>query len=280
MRSRVLAYLTLPHFTPLAIVVVVTGFLAWIIAGASIESQTLARMLMAALGGQLVVGVVNDIVDAEDDRLTKPDKSIPSGLVSERGAAILGVSGLVLMVIAGATFGLASFLILLVGTGTGVAYSIWFKKSRFAWLPYLVALPLLPIWVAVTLDRFEPALLLLFPLGALAVLGVQVAQSVPDIEEDRAVGIESVTTRLGERRTLLFCWATILASMLLTGLSVWIIEGSNWPMTIASLIVVGLVVFDVILYRTRPRSGVMAAFPCIAGAVATLALAWVGAIYR
>ena len=280
MRSRAIAYLKLPHFTPLAGVVAVTGLLAWIVAGASLAAGELVQMLLAMLGGQLVIGVVNELVDAENDRLTKPSKPIPSGLVSPRGAIALGVAGCLLMLGAGVTLGAPSFPILLAGTGAGVAYSLWFKRSRFAWLPYLFALPLLPIWVAVTLDRFEPALLLLFPLGALAVLGIQVAQSVPDIESDRAAGIDSLTTRLGERRALLLCWASVIGSLLLAAGAAMARNGWHWPMWIACLAALALTALDVALYRWRPRVGVMAAFPCVATSVAVLALAYVAALYR
>ena len=138
MRSRAVAYITLTHFTPLATVVAVTGLLAWMIAGSSLSLWELSRMMLAMLGGQIVVGVVNELVDAENDGLTKSSKPIPAGEATQRGAMTLGVAGLVLMIVAGVSLGAASFLILLAGTGTGVAYSLWFKRSRFAWLPYLV----------------------------------------------------------------------------------------------------------------------------------------------
>jgi 4-hydroxybenzoate polyprenyltransferase len=193
---------------------------------------------------------------------------------------MLGGAGLVLMVAAGATLGAPSFLILLAGTGLGVAYSLWFKRSRFAWFPYLIALPLLPVWVAVTLDRFEPALLLLFPLGSLAVLGVQLAQSIPDVEADRAAGIDSLTTRLGEQRAIVLCWLSVLGSLLLAGFAVVARDAWHWPIWLAGLTVGGLIAIDVSLYFWRPRTGVMAAFPCVAASTAVLALAWVASIYR
>ncbi len=279
MQSRAVAYITLPHFTPLATVVAVTGLLALIIAGSSLEAGELGRMMLAMLGGQIVVGVANELVDAEDDRLTKPSKPIPAGLVSQRGAMALGGAGFALMVAAGVSLGPASFLILLAGTGIGVAYSLWFKRSRFAWLPYLIALPLIPVWVAVTLDRFEPALLLLFPLGGLAGLAVQLAQSIPDIEPDRAAGIDSLTTRLGEQRALSLCWASMLVSLLLAACAVVARDAWDWQMWLAGTTVVALTTLDVVLFRRRRRAGVMAAFPCTATSAAVLALAWVASIY-
>lgn len=280
MRSQAVAYIRLPHFTPLISVVAVTGLLAWVIAGSSLAVGELVRMLLAMLGGQIVVGVANELADVETDRLTKPSKPVPAGLVSWRGAIGLGGVGFVLMVAAGITLGLASFLLLLVGTGTGVMYSLWFKRSRFAWIPYLIALPLLPIWVAVTLDRFEPALLLLFPLGGLAVLGVQLAQSIPDVEPDRAAGIDSLTTRLGERHVLMLCWASVLGSLLLAVMAMGYQDGWHWPIWLAGLTVLALTLLDVVLYQVKRRTGVLAAFPCTAASVVVLALAWVASIYR
>ncbi len=280
LRSRAVAYISLTHVTPLATVVAVTGLLAWMIAGTALAAGELARMLLAMLGGQIVVGVANELVDAENDRLTKPSKPMSVGLTSQRGAKAFGLAGFALMVVAGVTLGMASFLILLLGTGLGVAYSLWFKRSRFAWLPYLIALPLLPIWVAVTLDQFEQALFLLFPLGALAVLGVQVAQSLPDIAADRAAGIDSLTTRIGEQRSLMLCWTSVLGSVLLAVIAEMIRGAWQSPMWLAGLVVVGLIALDVVLYHWRPRTGVMAAFPCVAASTAVLALAWLASIYR
>jgi 4-hydroxybenzoate polyprenyltransferase len=279
-RSRIVAYATLPHFTPLATVVVVTGLLAWVIDGSSLSGSELSRLLLAMLGGQLVVGIGNELVDIETDRLSKPSKPIPAGLVSRRGAFLFGAGGLVLMLIAGSTFGILSFSLLLIGTGMGVAYSLWFKRSTFAWLPYLIALPLLPIWVAVSLSRFEPALLWLYPLGALAVLGVQLAQSIPDIEADRASGIDSVTTRLGERRALWLCWCSLLGSLGLALAGAVVRDGRYSPMVWAGLVVLTLVGLEIALYRWNRRVGVMAAFPCAAASVAVLGLVWVASIYR
>jgi 4-hydroxybenzoate polyprenyltransferase len=279
MRSRFVAYVTLPHFTPLTIVVVVTGLLAWMIDGSSLSGAELGRLLLAMLGGQLLVGITNELIDSDADRLSKPSKPIPAGLVSRRGAVLFGAAGLILMLVAGSSFGALSFSILLIGTGTGIAYSLWFKRSPFAWLPYLIALPLLPIWVAVSLDRFDPALLLLYPLGALAVLGVQLAQSIPDIDADRAAGIDSVTTRLGESRALWLCWCSLLGSLVLAFMGALVRDGSFRPMELAGLVVLGLVALDIALYRWNRRIGVMAAFPCAAASAALLSLAWLASIY-
>jgi 4-hydroxybenzoate polyprenyltransferase len=230
------------------------------------------------LGGQIVVGVVNEVVDAPVDTVTKPEKPIPAGVVSRRGAVGLGVVGLVVMLAFGATFGGWSLLLLAVGNGLGVAYSLWFKRTRFAWLPYLLALPLLPVWVAVSVDAFEAALLWLYPLGAMGVLAVQLAQSVPDIEADRAAGIESVTTRLGERGSLWACWGLLGGTVLLVLAGALLGDWASGWLVGGGVAVLALVVLNMLVYRKSPRGGVLAAFPCSAISTGLLALAWVAGV--
>lgn len=280
MRSRLIAYAGLPHFTPLVGVVVVTGILIWVIGTPPADWARIGLMLLAMLGGQIVIGVVNELVDIDIDRMTKPSKPIVTGLVSMRGATLMGSAGAILMMVAGWPLGIRSFLLLMMGTGLGVAYSLWFKRTPYAWLPYLAALPLLPIWVAVTLERFEPALLFLYPLGALGVVGVQVAQSLPDVAADRAAGIDTLTTRLGERHSILLCWAAIVGSAFLAVAGVVMQDAWSWRIWVPSLGVLTAVGFDIALYRRSPRAGVMAAFPCAAGSLAVLAIAWIVSIYR
>ncbi|CAN5619421.1 hypothetical protein BH23CHL4_BH23CHL4_26210 [soil metagenome] len=275
MSRTLLAYVRLPHFVPIAAVLGATAGLAFVIAGDDLTAGELVRLLLAMLGGQVVVGVVNELADAPLDALTKPEKPIPAGLVSKQGATGLGLAGLALMATAGGLLGWRSLGLLLAGTGLGVAYSLWFKRTRFAWLPYLLALPLLPVWVAVTFEQFEPELLALYPLGALGVLAVQLAQSVPDIEADRAAGIRSLTTRLGEWLSLWACWGLLGGSALLA-LAAGEVAGSvsGW-LWLGAMSAPGLVVLNMLVYWQSSRRGVLAAFPLTTLAIGLLALAWV-----
>ena len=157
-------------------------------------------------------------------------------------------------------------------------YSIWFKRSSLAWVPYLLALPLLPIWVAVTFDAWNPELLALYPLGALGVLAVQMAQSVPDVAADTAAGIDSLTTRLGEQQSMWLVWLALLATLLLALVAAAWIDAWSAVLVGAGLIAAALVLIDVLLYRSDPRRGVMAAFPVSALTVGLLAMAWVAVV--
>lgn len=277
--ARVLrAYLVLPHAAPVVVVMATTLGCALLVPDGPPASDTLALVLAAMFGGQLAIGAVNEIVDAADDAIAKPAKPIPSGLVPVRHAYVIAAAGLVLMAATSAALGPAGFLLSALGTGSGLAYDLWFKRGGFSWLPYLVALPLLPIWVWTALNAFDSRLLWLYPLGGLAVVGVHLAQTVPDIAGDRATGVPTLTARLGEGRAMLACWAAIVSGPILAAAAAAAVVDRPGIVWSASGGVAGLVALHALLYRVRPRLAVVASFPVVASSVAVLGLAWLLAI--
>jgi len=272
------AYLVLPHAVPVVVVMVTTLGCALLVPDGLPEFDRLLLVLGAMFGGQLAIGAVNEIVDADDDAVAKPSKPIPSGLVPVSHAYAITAAGLALMIATSAALGIASLLLSALGTGAGLAYDLWFKRSRFSWAPYLVALPLLPIWVWTALGAFDLRLLWLYPLGGLAVVGVHLAQTLPDIAGDLATGVETVTVRLGERWAMLACWAAILSGPLLASATANAVVERPVIVWIASGGVAGLVVLHVLLYRVRPGLAVTTCFPVVASSVAALGLAWLLAL--
>ncbi|MDQ4044073.1 MAG: UbiA family prenyltransferase, partial [Chloroflexota bacterium] len=230
------------------------------------------------LGGQVAIGAVNELVDVDLDRVSRPDKPISAGIVSERGARLMAVCGIGVMVLLGATFGAVPLALLSLGTGTGIAYSFWFKHTIWSWVPYLVALPLLPIWVWNTLDRVDPAMLAAWPIGASAIIAVQIAQSLPDVERDRAAGIRTLAVALGADRARLACWgAMLVAAGIGVALAPWLTSrpGLVW---LTAAITAALVGTNVLLWRRDPKRGVLACFPLMASGVTLLGVGWAAAI--
>lgn len=275
---RLGAYVALVHPLPILFVLAATAVFAALFAGGLPAPSTLLALLLAMLGGQLAIGAVNELVDVELDAASKPGKPIPAGLVSRRGAVTVVVVGLFLMVVAGVRFGPAAFALLVAGTGLGLAYDLWLKRTPLSWLPYVAALPLLPIWVRTALLGFDGRLLALYPLGVGAVVAIHLAQALPDSASDRAAGLRNPVSRLGEERTLalacLLAATTPLAALTL---------GTRWSpagerstfLAIAVGAALLLVAVTAALYvHNRPR-GVRAAFPLLTLAAIAAAIGWV-----
>lgn len=272
------AYLLLPHAVPVLVVLAATAGFALLAAGGVPRGGDLARLLLAMLGGQILIGAVNEVVDADLDAATKPWKPIPAGDVSVLGAVAMAGAGAVAMLVFGAGFGGLPLALLLLGTGLGLAYDLWLKRTPLSWLPYVLALPLLPLWVWAALAGFEPRLLLLYPLGAPAVIGVHLAQALPDVAGDRAAGVRNLASLLGERRAIVACWGvTLLApalALVLLAVAPWVVE-RPLPVRLVAGLAFALVALDAALYVRRPRLGVLACFPCVASATVAMGLGWV-----
>jgi 4-hydroxybenzoate polyprenyltransferase len=275
-------YLLLPHLVPVIIVELATVGFAVIAWNGIPPLGLLSRLLLAMLGGQLAIGAINDIVDFPDDSIGKPQKPLPSGAVSMSGARGMVAVGLGLIVFFGLSLGPVSFGLLALGTGAGIAYDLWLKRSSWSWLPYFIALPLLPIWVFVTLGRPDTRMLLLYPMGALAAIGVHLAQALPDVAVDRTAGMRTPTSRLGSRVTFALAWfATGTAPLLAIGVSQWMQMSDSVPaMTVAFGVVALFVASNVVLFIGSRRLGERLCFPLVATSLLTSGLLWTLSIAR
>jgi 4-hydroxybenzoate polyprenyltransferase len=266
----------LPHLVPVLVVALATLGFAIIAWNGLPPVRILVPLLLAMLGGQLAIGALNDLVDFPEDAVGKPSKPLPSGDITTREAQAMVVAGLALMVVFGLPFGPFAIALLALGTGLGIAYDLWLKRTAWSWLPYFLALPLLPIWVFVALGRPEPRLLLLYPLGALATVGVHFAQSLPDAEIDRAAGSRSLTSRLGVEWSFLAAWCAALSAPLLAWGSAnrLGIADPQQSIAVAAGFSLLLCAFNGALLLTSRRLGTRACFPLVALATLVTGLIW------
>jgi len=66
-----------------------------------------------------------------------------------------------------AGFGRVAWLLAMGGLTCGLLYDLWLKRTPASALPYVVGLPLLPLWVWVATSRFCSAFYAVIPLGLL-----------------------------------------------------------------------------------------------------------------
>ncbi|HET9017696.1 MAG TPA: UbiA family prenyltransferase [Thermomicrobiaceae bacterium] len=215
--ARVRAYLELPHPTAILLVMGATAVVGLLASRGRPNPVRYGLLLAAMLAGQIAVGALNEYCDRDLDTIGNPSKPIPAGLVGAGTALGIALGALGVMLVAGALLGRRSLLLLSLANGSGLVYDLWLKRTRLSWLPYLVALPLVPIWAWDSLARPEPRLLLLYPLGAPLVVAVHLAQSLPDVESDRAAGAGGLAARLGRSRAFVLCWCAAAVAALAVG---------------------------------------------------------------
>ncbi len=269
-------WIALPHPIPILVVLIAVAGFAVVVTHGKMARGDLAWLLLAMLGGQLAIGALNEIVDADLDARFKPTKPIPAGVVSVRGAWGMVVAGLALLVVAGARFGPIAFGLLCGGTALGLGYDLWWKRTPWSWAPYLLALPLLPIWVRAVLVGFDPRLLLLYPLGAGAMAAVHLAQSLPDAERDRAAGLRNPGGILGSRRMSLACWLLALTApaLVIAIAAVWSGVAVRPAALGAASIDAALIAIAALVTGANPAFGARLAFPLIAAGAVVLGFGW------
>ncbi len=191
---------------------------------------------MGMLLFQCAIGVTNDIVDADDDRLAKPWKPLARGDVSMSTARSLAVgcaaAGLVVTIALPAT----AWAIGALGLACGLAYDLRLKRTALSWLPYSVALPLVPTWVFVAADRWRPGLWWTLPLGAAMGLALHLANQAPDASDGPSAGLAG---RLGER-------ASRVVSVAVFAIVSAVVAGQAAPTSPARAALVALVASSVI----------------------------------
>jgi 4-hydroxybenzoate polyprenyltransferase len=238
--SRLAAYVALPHPWPILMVLLATAGFGLVVTRGSPEPGRFALMLLAMFGGQIAIGVHNEYVDRHDDARAQPWKPIARGLVSPRTALAIMAGGLLTLIVAGSLLGALSLLLAVAGTGCGLVYNQWLKRTWLSWLPYALALPLLPIWVAVVFDRFQAGLLLLYLLGFPLVVAVHLAQTLPDISGDRQLGHAGLAARLGRTTTRRLIWAGTIVVAVSVALGGHVLLGA-WLPALTGAVAAGMV---------------------------------------
>jgi 4-hydroxybenzoate polyprenyltransferase len=216
-------------------------------------------------------------VAAPADAATGRDKPIPAGAISRRSAALLAVGAGLASLVCGALLGPATLALAVAGLACAWAYDLWLKGTVASVLPFALALPLVPLFGYGAAGRFPAVLWWAWPIGALAAVAVHLADSLPDVESDRAAGVHGLATRLGVRRAAVLVgagYAAMLALAVGSGLA-----AGDRPVVLGgaalSLVLAGAAL--AVGARGRP-SDRRAAYRLLLAAVIAVAVGWAAGV--
>ena len=198
--ARGVGFCRLVHPFPSTLDAVAAGAIALI---AGVDAWVAARLALGMLGLQFAIGAANDLADAPRDRLSRPHKPLPAGLVEPRQATAVFLIAAVTGLWSAATVGLAPLAAGILGLADGLAYDLRLKGTAFSWVPFAAGVALLPVyaWLGAT-GRLRGAFWGIVPMALLAGAVLAVANALADIDRDRQAGVASVATILGRPRAL------------------------------------------------------------------------------
>jgi len=240
---RLRAFVQAAHAAPtLAVTVTMTAF-AWSIGW---RSWALALVGMAILVGQLSVGWSNDAFDASaDDRAGRQSKPTVRRDVSPRSLWIAASAALAAACLlswwAAGWFGGSFHVFALLMAWT---YNVALSRTVWAWLPYALAFGSIPPFLYIGLDgRMGPWWTVV--VFAIVAVSAHLANALPDLESDRAIGLDGLVIRLGARRSAQLCWL-----LLAVATAILIVVAATSASGPATWIVLALAFVGAMLYGT------------------------------
>jgi len=204
------------HPFPTLLNVAATAALSCVAVRGVPDAWLLVRMLLVMLLAQSTIGVANDYCDRALDAAAKPWKPIAAGLVAPRAALAASCVLAAAAAFAAATLGAGGFALAMLGMACGLTYDVRLKRSVFSAVPYMIAIPVLPLWAWTVLGAWQDALWWLLPMGALIGLALHLANTLPDIDADAAHGVRGLAHRLGAQSSMIAAWASFAAALALS----------------------------------------------------------------
>jgi 4-hydroxybenzoate polyprenyltransferase len=200
-RGQTISLLLACHPLPVAAMTIALTIAAALSGRSGAECALVAATI---LSGQLTVGWINDVVDADRDRQTgRQDKPVAMGWIAP-GDVTFAPSCVVLVCIP---------LSLANGTAAGIAhlaavlsawmYNFYFKSTLFSWLPYAVSFGLLPAFLSYGglgpgLHGAPPTIAMTV-LAAMLGVGIHFLNTLPDLVEDDETGMRHLPLRIALR---------------------------------------------------------------------------------
>lgn len=172
--------------------------------------RTLLLVIAAHTAMQLSIAVLNDYCDRNMDALSKKRKPIALGLVTPREALIYGFFWILVMLLLLIPLNPLALLISLLYLTFGQSYNLGLKSTPLSGIVFALAIPLIPVYAFVGVGHSIPLIFWLIPIAALLGIALNLANSLPDIEEDAASGAKTLAVVLGVRRSFLLVTLLIL----------------------------------------------------------------------
>lgn len=176
-----------------------------------LAAYAVAATVLATGGGN----AINDYFDREIDAINRPDRPIPRGAVSPRGALTFSIALFSIAVVLTLLLPLLAIAIALVNLAALIAYTEIFKGLPGignALVAYLTGSTFLFGGAAVSGDLVP--VIILFVLAACATMSREIVKDVEDIEGDRGEGLYTLPIAVGERNALAVATVFVVVAVL------------------------------------------------------------------
>src|SRR5437660_3551550 len=212
-----LGFYLLSHPVPVLFHIVAVTIFTLLAAWPDFTWSIIALVIAAHAAMQISIAMLNDYCDRQADAQSKPEKPIPRGLVHPREALIAGLLMIVIMLVLLIRLPLLALIISLCYLALGQAYNLGLKSTPLSGIVFALAMPLIPLYAFAGVGRTPPIIFWLVPAGFLLGIALNLANSLPDLEEDKAQGMKTLAVVLGVRRSFTACHLLIVLCAAMIG---------------------------------------------------------------
>lgn len=246
----------LAHVEPILLILAVVTLFA---VRASWPSPPWAIILLL-LAGQAVmqfsIGILNDYFDRRLDAQGGKNKPIVMGLIRPHEALLAGLFMIVVMFVILLPLNFIALLAALGYLALGQLYNLGLKSTPFSGILFALAMPLLPLYAFAGVGNIPSMVIWFLPIGAVLGIALNLANSLPDLEEDAAGKAKTLAVTLGARASFIACPLLIALIAILIGvLTIFqFVPVQLWLMLLVLVLTgLGLVIMLVFFGPEKPR---------------------------
>ncbi len=243
-----LGFLLLSHPIPILFHIIAVTIFALLAALPNVVWSAIILVIAAHAAMQVSIAMLNDYCDRKHDAQGKPEKPIPRGLILPREALIAGLLMIVIMLVLLIPLPRLALIASLCYLALGQAYNLGLKSTPLSGIVFALAMPLIPLYAFAGVGHIPPVIYWLVPAGFLLGLALNLANSLPDLEEDAAEGLRTLAVVLGVARSFAVCDSMIALCSVLVGILTFtgIVPANTWiitPVLILTLLALGGMIF-------------------------------------
>ncbi len=273
----VVGFWMLAHVEPIVLILTVVTLFAVRATWPHPPWTTILLLLAGQAAMQFSIGILNDYCDRHLDAAGGKNKPIVRGLVRPHEALLAGLFMIVVMLVILLRFNFLTWLAALGYLVLGQIYNLGLKSTPLSGILFALAMPLLPLYAFAGVGRIPSMVLWFIPIGALLGVALNLANALPDIEEDAASKANTLAVVLGVKGSFIACPLLILAAAILIGvLTIFqFIPAQLWLMVpILILTGLGLVTMPLFFGPEKPRQTRKVYFYLVALLCLVLAGGW------
>ncbi len=273
----VVGFWMLAHVEPIILILTVVTLFAVRATWPHPPWTTILLLLAGQAAMQFSIGILNDYCDRHLDAAGGKNKPIVRGLVRPHEALLAGLFMIVVMLVILLRFNLLTWLAALGYLVLGQIYNLGLKSTPLSGILFALAMPLLPLYAFAGVGRIPSMVLWFIPIGALLGVALNLANALPDVEEDAASKANTLAVVLGVKGSFIACPLLILPAAILIGvLTIFqFVPAQLWLMIpIFILTGLGLVTMPLFFGPEKPRQTRKVYFYLVALLCLVLAGGW------